>query len=90
MNKSSENKKSKDNSSIAANAENNKYKESNQKKKDQQSSNKSTVNKNSPMKCTHCGQDGHFAIKCIKKPQGGATKVNQRIRLVVKNVNLTI
>ena len=26
------------------------------------------------MKCTYCGQDGHFAIKCFRNPQGESYK----------------
>ena len=26
------------------------------------------------MKCTYCNQDGHFAIKCLKKTQGDCYK----------------
>ena len=61
-NKSSETKKSKDNISRAANS--GKNKESKKKKKDHQINTNSSVNKNPSMKCTYCGHDGHFAIKC--------------------------
>ena len=71
MNKISETKKSKENSSGAAKAVNNTNKWSRQNKKDQQSNTNSSVNKNSSIKCTYCGQDDHFAIKCFKNPQGG-------------------
>ena len=72
MNKISYAKKSKDNSAGAANAGNNKAKYSKQKKNYQHSNNNSRGNKNVSMKCTYCGQDGHFAIKCFKNPQGGS------------------
>ena len=74
MNKSSGTKKSKDNSSGAANDGYNKNKDSNKNKKDQQSNTISSVNKNSSMKCTHFVQDGRFAIKCFKNPHGESYK----------------
>ena len=74
MNKISETKKSKDNSSVAANAVNNKYKESKQNKKDQKINTNSTINKNVPMKCTHCGHNVPFVIKFFVKTQGGSYK----------------
>ena len=76
MNKISETKKSKNNSSGAANAGNNKNKESKQKKKYQQINTNFSVNKNLSMKCTYCGQNGHFAIKFFKNQQGESYKVN--------------
>ena len=79
MNKISETKKSKNNSSGAANAGNNKNKESKQKKKYQQINTNFSVNKNLSMKCTYCGQDGHFAIKCFKTIKGRATKLIQLV-----------
>ena len=69
INKILETKNSKDNISGAANVGNNKNKESKNNKKYQKSNNNSRVNKNSSMKCTYYGQDGHFAIKCFKKQQ---------------------
>ena len=65
MNKSSETKKSKDNSSGVANGGNNNNKESKQKGKYQQSNTNSSANIKKSVKCTYCGQDGHFAIKCF-------------------------
>ena len=76
MNKISETKKSKNKSSGAANAGINKNKDSNQKKKGQQSNTNSSANKHSSTKCTYCGQDGHFIIKCFQKPQGESYKGN--------------
>ena len=73
MNKISETKKSKYNCSGAANAGNNKNKYSKHKKKDQKSNNK-YINNNFPVKCTYCRQNGHFAIKCFKHPQGKSYK----------------
>ena len=69
MNKGSETNKSKDNSSGAANSGNNKNKHSKHKKKDHQSNTNSSANKNSSDKCTYCGQDGQFTIKCFKNLQ---------------------
>ena len=70
MNKSSETKKSKDNSYGAAKSGNNKNKESKQKKKYHQSNTNSRANKKLSTKCTYCRQYDHFAIKLFKNPQG--------------------
>ena len=88
LNKSSETKKSKYNSYEAASAGNNKNKWSNKKKGHQQSNTNSRVNKNSSMKCTYCGQDVHFAMKCFKNPQGDSYKGKTAISTGGKNVNL--
>ena len=88
MNKSSETDNSEDNSSGAANGGNPKNKESKQNKNYQNINTKSNPNKNLSVKRTYCGQDGHFAIKFFKTRKGRATKVSQKIRLVVKNVNI--
>ena len=66
--------KSKDNSSVTANAGNNKNKDSNQKENYQNNNTKSSANKKSSTKCIYCGQDGHLSIKCFKTPQGESHK----------------
>ena len=78
----------KNNSSGAADDGNNKNKESKQKKKYQQIDTNFSVNKNLSMKCTYCGQDGHFAIKCFKTIKGRATKLIQLVWLVVKKCQI--
>ena len=47
---------------------------SSRKKKDQQSNSNSSANTNSSAKCTYCGHDGHFAIKCFLKLHGKSFK----------------
>ena len=73
-NKRLETKKSKDNSSGAANSGNNTNKDSKQKKKYHQSNTNSSANKKPSAKCTYYGQDGQFAIKFFKPPQGESYK----------------
>ena len=90
MNKISETKTSKDNSSGAANAMNNKNKSSKHKKNYQKSNTNPSTNTNSSMKCTCCGQDGNCAMKCFKKPQRESWKGNPENPIGSKNINLMI
>ena len=73
MNKSSETKKSKYNSSGVVNTVNNNNKESHQKKNTNIVITTIAAIKKS-LKCTYCGQGGHFVIKCFKNSQGESYK----------------
>ena len=84
MNKSSETKKSKENSSRAVNDGNNKNKDSNQKKITSRVIPTIDLIKTCPRSAPNADRIVNLQLNTLKTRKGRATKVSQRIRLVVK------